>query len=114
MRVADLSDYAGELRVSVRARRTDNLTNGPGSAEETVTDFPLAFTVPCAPTSSEIDGATCTVTTTADAAVPGFAPKRARAVYGLDRVEVFDGGPDEDADTTGDNSLFAVQGVFVP
>jgi len=29
-------------------------------------------------------------------------------------VRVYDGGPDEDADTGGDNALFAVQGVFVP
>jgi hypothetical protein len=27
---------------------------------------------------------------------------------------VFDGGADGDADTTGDNTLFAVQGAFTP
>jgi hypothetical protein len=32
----------------------------------------------------------------------------------MDQVKVYDGGPDEDADTSADNSLFAVQGVFVP
>jgi hypothetical protein len=29
-------------------------------------------------------------------------------------VRVYDGGPDEDVATTGDNALLAVQGVFVP
>jgi hypothetical protein len=31
----------------------------------------------------------------------------------LGTIQVFDGGPDGDADTPGD-SLFATQGVFVP
>ena len=40
--------------------------------------------------------------------------RRACAPTGrLGRIEVFDGGPDDDADTT-PNTLFATQGVFVP
>jgi hypothetical protein len=31
-----------------------------------------------------------------------------------EEMQVYDGGPDEDADTAGDNALFAVQGIFVP
>ena len=37
-----------------------------------------------------------------------------RAVWGLGSVQVFDGGSDGDADTTGDNTLFEVQGLFAP
>jgi hypothetical protein len=49
-----------------------------------------------------------------DTLVAGAAPERTRAIWGLDAVEVDDGGPDGDADTEADNSLFATQGVFVP
>ena len=37
-----------------------------------------------------------------------------RASWQLGQVQVFDGGPDDDADTVPGNTLFAVQGVFVP
>jgi hypothetical protein len=36
-----------------------------------------------------------------------------RSVWELEKVNLFDGGPDGDAETP-DNSLFATQGVFVP
>jgi len=45
---------------------------------------------------------------------PDRVTERDRAVWGLDRVRLFDGGPDGDADTSADNALFATQGVFVP
>jgi hypothetical protein len=35
-------------------------------------------------------------------------------VWGLGQVKVYDGGADGDADTTGDNTLFEVQGLFAP
>lgn len=37
-----------------------------------------------------------------------------QAVWELGQVRVFDGGPDGDADTAGDNTLFMTQRVFVP
>ena len=36
-----------------------------------------------------------------------------RAIWALNQVQVFDGGPDGLASTT-PNAVFAVQGVFVP
>jgi hypothetical protein len=40
---------------------------------------------------------------------------RAQALHlGTRDVELDEGGPDEDADTTNDNAVFATQGVFVP
>jgi hypothetical protein len=47
------------------------------------------------------------------AIVPGAIPDGRRTVWELDKVRVYDGGPDEDADSE-DNSLLATQGVFVP
>ena len=37
-----------------------------------------------------------------------------RAVWDISQIQVFDGGADGDADTAGDNTLFAVQGTFAP
>jgi hypothetical protein len=114
MNAADFSDYSGELRSQATVRITDKSSDTPGGTafESTVSDFPFEFTTPCVATDSTA-GATCSLTTTADAIVPGFAPEQIRTVYGLDQVKVFDGGPDGDADTP-DNSLLAVQGLFVP
>ena len=77
-------------------------------------DFPLEWTVPCAPTASTAVASVCDLASDLDALVPGATPERTRAIWALDQVRVYDGGPDEDADTEGDNALFAVQGVFIP
>jgi hypothetical protein len=37
-----------------------------------------------------------------------------RAIWQLDQVKVYDGGPDGLASTTGDNTLFMDEGIFVP
>jgi hypothetical protein len=37
-----------------------------------------------------------------------------RAIWQLGAVDVFDGGADGQASSTGDNTLFLRQGVFVP
>lgn len=59
-------------------------------------------------------GSTCSASTSADAVVPGITPEFKRAVWQLGQVEIYDGGEDGDGDTTGDNTLFATQGLFVP
>ena len=68
--------------------------------------------MPCA-TTGTTEGSTCSAATTADALIPGFVVEGKRSVWQLDKVEVFDGGPDGDV-ATPDNTLFATQGVFVP
>jgi Tol biopolymer transport system component len=110
MRSADLSEYTGELRASAQVRLTDH----QGTVSQTTVDFPLEFDVPCVPTESTATKSLCALTTTLDAVTPGAAAEGTRAVFALDQLKVYDGGADEDADTTADNSLFAVQGVFVP
>jgi hypothetical protein len=111
MLAADLSDYTGELRGQVSLRITDK---DNGGEQGTVADVPFRYTIPCAATASTLDGATCSLVTTADTFVPGMVPEGKRVIFGLGQVRVLDGGPDHDGDTDGDNSPFAVQGVFVP
>jgi hypothetical protein len=113
-----LTDYTGELSFVPTLRITDRFngpTGGPAHLEPaTTTDVPLPITVPCAATPGSV-GATCNLSTTADAVGGGNVAKEAqRAVWELGQVKVYDGGSDGDADTTGDNTLFAVQGTFAP
>jgi hypothetical protein len=110
MNVSDLSEYTGELRASVQVRLTDR----EGAVSSTTQNFPLEFDVPCVGTTPTIDKSFCELTTTLDAVRPGAAAEGTRAIWALDQLKVYDGGPDGDAGTTADNSLFAVQGVFVP
>jgi hypothetical protein len=46
--------------------------------------------------------------------MPGAVPESKRSVWALDKVNVYDAGPDGDVSTTADNTLFEVEGVFVP
>jgi hypothetical protein len=80
----------------------------------TIQDFPLEFDVPCVSSPDPDLKSTCNIVTGFDAVIPGSSPEGTRAVWALDQVKVYDGGPDEDADTEGDNSVYAVQGLFVP
>jgi hypothetical protein len=107
-----LADYAGEVRARVGLRITDKLNN-PGDIA-TVTDTSLAATVPCAATGDTTVGASCNLVTTVDTLVPGAVTEGKRSVWELGQVQVDDGGADGDADTASDNTLFMVQGVFIP
>jgi Tol biopolymer transport system component len=110
-------DYAGELRAAVTLRMTDrwNATAAGGGADAaTVQEVPFEVTFACVQTASTSTGSMCTVNTVANFVVPGLVKDTKRAIWQLEKVRVYDGGPDVDADTTGDNTLFAVQGIFVP
>jgi Tol biopolymer transport system component len=118
VRNKDLSDYAGELQVTSSRRVTDKLnTPAPDGTTQAATtqDTPFSVTVPCAPTTSDTTiGSLCAISTTADAVVPGQVTENARSNWELGQIEVYDGGSDQDADTTADNTLFMDEGVFVP
>lgn len=86
--------------------------DGPGAA--TTVGVNIRATVPCVPTADPNVGSTCSVTTTADAIAPGSVTEGRRTVWALGTLEVEDGGADDDAETTGDNTVFMTQGVFVP
>jgi hypothetical protein len=112
--VGTLDDYAGELEARVGLRLTDRSNGAAATETGTMEDDDLPVTVPCGATVDTTIGATCAISTTADAVVPGLVKEGARAVWGLGQVKLFDGGPDADGDTAAGNTLFAVQGVFVP
>jgi hypothetical protein len=109
MRASDLSDYTGSLRAETSVRLTDRDGNVPSTTQ----DFPFDLDIPCSATADTTVGGACQSITTAEAILPGSVPEGSRSVWALGRARVLDGGPDGDS-TTPDNSLFAVQGVFVP
>jgi hypothetical protein len=113
---ADLSDYQGELSLVTATRITDkdNTPDPSGAGPATVQDASLAVTVPCSATADSTVGATCATSTTVDAVVPGMVKEGRRSTWELGRLSLYDGGPDGIASTTGDNTLFMTQGVFVP
>jgi hypothetical protein len=110
---SDLSDYTGELRAVLGLRITDRYNTPFLDDPATVMDAPLSFAVPCSATTGP-EGGTCNLATTADAVMSDVAREGQRAIWELSQVKVYDGGSDGDADTTGDNTLFAVQGTFAP
>jgi glucose/arabinose dehydrogenase len=114
-RKSDLLDYTGELRAVLTLRVTDRYS-GPGlDTPATTNDLPFGFSVPCSATPSDATiGSNCNLTTSADAVTANSAVEGKRSVWELGQMRVFDGGADGDADTAGDNTLFAVQGTYVP
>jgi hypothetical protein len=105
------ADYSGQVQVKNGLRITDRY-NGP-SEVGTGQDTSFAVTVPCAGTAGTGVGSTCSVDTTADAVLPGVVKEVRRSIWQLGQVQVFDGGADGVV-STNPNTLFAVQGVFVP
>jgi hypothetical protein len=108
---SDLSDYTGQVRVASTVRITDRY-NGP-SEVGTASDLVLPLTVPCTGTGDTAVGSTCAVTTTQDAVTPNSVLEERRSNWQMGQINVYDGGPDGVASTQ-DNTLFAVQGLFVP
>ena len=112
-----LSDYVGGLEVVAAMNGTDAYNGGTGDESGTwgVAAFqsPVRFALPCAATPAETTGAMCAATTSMEALTPGSVPEHQRAIWALDTLQVFDGGPDGDP-STDDNEVFATQGVFVP
>jgi hypothetical protein len=108
-----LADYAGELLASVVVQLTDK-DNTPSPGAATTQKFPFEVTGTCVPTDDTTVGSVCSASTSANALVAGTVKGGFRAIWQFDQVNVFDGGADELAVTSSDNTLFATQGVFVP
>ena len=73
----------------------------------------------CASTASTSIGSTCSISTSGNAIAAGFSPTVGgkRFLMELGQVQVFDGGPDGVAyfgSPPGSDTLFGVQGIFVP
>ena len=110
------SDYTGELQVNATARLTDKWNDtsaGGGTDPATMVDIPFPVAVSCVATGSTATGGSCGIATSALAVAPGMVRDGDRQVVQLGQIRVDDGGPDGRA-STADNSLFAVQGIFVP
>jgi hypothetical protein len=110
------ADYTGELRVDATYRMTDHfnaVAAGGGPDPATVVDITFPVSVPCAASGSTAVGGTCSINTLWNAVVPGAVKDTKRAVVEAGQTQVFDGGPDGAVATT-PNTLFAVQGVFIP
>jgi uncharacterized repeat protein (TIGR01451 family) len=108
-----LSDYTGELQASVGVRATDHSNGSSLDEPATVEDFALSFRVPCAENTDPAVGGACRIATTADAVIAGSVQERKQAIWQLGQVRVFDGG-DDGFISTGDNTVFLKQGIFVP
>jgi TolB protein len=104
---SDLSDYTGILQPELVVRLTDR----DGYQSQTTQDFPFRYVVPCVGTDTAA-GATCALTTSVEAMLPGSITEGSRAIWALDKVRVYDGGPSGDEGANA--SLFATQGIFVP
>jgi hypothetical protein len=109
-----LADYSGQLQGKLPLQITDKL-NGPSGTENGTGTTSISFTIPCTTTpGSTTVGSSCSISTTVNAVIPGAAVASSRAVWELQGVQVFDGGADGMASTTGDNTLFADEAVFIP
>jgi hypothetical protein len=119
------NDYTGTLEGTAIIRITDhnNGNPGPGGTDAaTVTDIPfpvVSLTQPgsipgCVSTASTTIGSTCTTNTTANTVAPGVVVAGKRANIEIGQVQIFDGGTDGSGATHGDNTLFEVQGIFIP
>ena len=110
---ADGPDYSGELQGNATIRISDHY-NGPGLNEAaTVQDIPFPVNATCANVASTTIGGTCNANTSANAAVPGSVKDTQRAVVEIAQLQVNDGGADGQV-ATADNTLFEVQGIFIP
>jgi hypothetical protein len=110
---ADGPDYSGELQGNATIRISDHY-NGPNLNEAaTVVDIPFPVNGTCVNTTSTTIGGTCTTNTTANAVVPGSVKDTQRAVVEVGQLQINDGGADGLV-STADNTLFEVQGIFIP
>jgi hypothetical protein len=111
---ADGPDYSGELQGNAMIRISDHY-NGPGLNEAaTVVDIPFPVNGTCAntPTNAAVGG-TCSTATTANTVVPGSVKDTQRGVVEIQQLQISDGGVDG-LNATTPNTLFSVQGIFIP
>jgi hypothetical protein len=107
---ADGPDYSGEVQGNALIRISDHY-NGPGLNEAaTVQDIPFPVNSSCANTADTSIGGACSISTSANATVPGSVKDLQRAVVEIQQLQINDGGTDGQVATTADNTLFEVQG----
>ena len=113
---ADGADYTGEVEGNATIRITDHfnaVAPGGGTDPATVIDIPFPVVTPCVATANTALGSNCAITTTANAVVPGAVKDQKRAIVEVGQLQVFDGGTDGVA-ASDPNTLFSVQGIYIP
>ncbi len=119
--VSDGSDYTGRVLLSSQLRITDRSNGSFETTPATTADTSFSVPILCVATGGA-NGANCTITTTADTLVPGFAKEGARAAIAALQMHVKDAGADGNVLTatcpptcgTGDEFTYLRQGVFAP
>jgi len=110
---ADGPDYSGQLQGTAQIRISDHY-NGPTLTEAaTVVDIPFPVGATCANTAATNIGGTCSANTSANAVVPGSVKDAQRGVVEINQLQILDGGADGNTSTL-DNTIFEVQGIFIP
>jgi len=122
-------DYTGTLLGTAVIRITDHYNGAPGfTATATVTDTDFPVGTQCTATAATNVGGTCPITTSADAVVPDVVKEDKRASIEIAQLQVLDAGADgllgsgpgsgglcpPSCVGTGDEGIFAVQGIFIP
>ena len=113
---ADGPDYVGELQGTAQIQITDHWNAiAPGGGPDAATVIAIPFPVPatCANTASTAEGGLCTANTSANATVPGAVKDGKRAIVEIGQIQINDGG-DDGLNSTTPNTLFEVQGIFIP
>jgi hypothetical protein len=129
------ADYTGSVIVSTRLRLTDHAnssdptagaacTNGGGNAPcitATMVDIEFALPGSCIATPASPNGSLCSLSATLDAQIPGMNKESQRVVMSAFQAEVREAGPNGDIGPacppfcgTGDENVFATQGIFLP
>ncbi len=121
---SDGSDFTGSLLLSTALRITDSANSSLGDVPGTVADTAFSTPMACAATPGETAGASCSLSTTSDTLVPGFAKESKRAVLSTLSLAVADPGADGQVVPsgsgcppscgTGDERAFLREGLFTP
>ncbi len=115
------TDYTGNVLLAARLRITDQASGSAQSTPATAQDVTGSLPMPCTATAGA-NGAICTVTSTMDTLVPGFAREGKLAIYSFLSVEVLDAGPDGNVNVAGcppacgtaDETVFLREGFVTP
>ena len=100
-KTSDLSDYTGELEVRIPLQVTDRINYPPtgGQGPGTTTPFDLPSPSRARPPGTPRSAPAATSSPPPIRSCPAPSIESARAVWAMGQVDVYDGGPDYDADT---------------